>query len=271
MDLEVEYSNRARVPEHPAIFAAWKADAAHFRAAAGGELGLAYGPHARHKADIFRSKEDQGGAHAVFIHGGYWQSFDRSDFSHMAQGLEFHGIPLAVPSHRLCPEVSVAEIIADLQQFCLWLWERSTRRLVVAGHSAGGHLAACMAATDWEALGGPAHLVTAGLGISGLYDLRPLIPTSINNAVKLDAASALAASPLTWPAPHGVRFEAWVGGKESPEYLRQSVSLEAAWLGTGLECKSVIAKGENHFTVIAALTRPDSAMTMALAQLCDAA
>ena len=128
-----------------------------------------------------------------------------------------------------------------------------------------------MAATDWEALGGPARLVTAGFGISGLYDLRPLIPTGINKALKLDAETALAASPLCWPAPHGVRFEAWVGGKESPEYLRQSVSLEAAWLGTGLGCRSVIAEGENHFTVIAALARPDSPMTMALAQLCDAA
>ncbi len=271
MDLELEYNNRQRVPEHPAIFAAWAADAAQFRDAAGGELGLAYGPHARHKADIFRSKEDHGGAHAVFIHGGYWQKFDRSDFSHMAQGLEFHGIPMAVPSHRLCPEVSVADVIADMQRFCLWLWERSGRHLVVAGHSAGGHLAACMAATDWEALGGPAHLVTGALGISGLYDLRPLIPTGINKALKLDAETALAASPLCWPAPKGVRFEAWVGGEESPEYLRQSLSLEAAWLGSGLECSSVIAEDENHFTVIAALTRPDSAMTLALAALCDAA
>ena len=271
MDLDVEYSNRRRVPEHPQIFARWEAEAAHFRDAAAGELGLAYGSHERQRVDIFRSKEDHGGGHAVFIHGGYWQGFDRSSFSHMAQGLEIHGIPTAVPSYRLCPEVRLADIIADMQKFCLWLWKRSRRHLVVAGHSAGGHLAACLVATDWERLGGPAHLVTAGLGISGLYDLRPLIPTGINKALKLNDKAARAASPLLWPAPHNVRFEAWVGGEESPEYLRQSASLEAAWLGAGLDCSSVVVAGKNHFTVIDALTQPDSAMTTALAALCDAA
>jgi len=271
MDLDVEYSNRRRVPEHPQIFARWEAEAAHFRDAAAGELGLAYGDDARQKVDIFRSKEDHGGAHAVFIHGGYWQGFDRSSFSHMAQGLEIHGIPTAVPSYRLCPEVTLADIIADMQKFCLWLWKRSRRHLVVAGHSAGGHLAACLVATDWKRLGGPAHLVTAGLGISGLYDLRPLIPTAINKTLRLDDKAARSASPLLWPTPHNVRFEAWVGGDESPEYLRQSASLEAAWLGGGVECSSVVVAGKNHFTVIDALTQPDSAMTTALAALCDAA
>lgn len=271
MDLEAEYNNRRRVPEHPGIIAGWQADAAQFRAAAGGELGLAYGDGERQRADVFRSKEDHAGAHAVFIHGGYWQGLDRSFFSHMAQGLEFHGIPMAVPSYRLCPEVTVADIIADLQLFCLWLWQRSGRHLVVAGHSAGGHLAACLAATDWPCLGGPPRLVTGGLGISGLYDLRPLIPTSINGALGLDEKEALAASPLYWPTPQGVRFAAWVGGDESPEYLRQSASLEAAWRGCGIECSSTVVRGANHFTVIAALAQPDSAMTQALAALCDAA
>jgi arylformamidase len=255
----------------PAIIAGWEADAAQFRDAAGGELGLSYGPHERTRTDIFRSKEDHGGAHAVFIHGGYWQNLDRAYFSHLAQGLEFHGIPMAVPSYPLCPQVSVADIVADMQRFCLWLWKRSGRRLVVAGHSAGGHLAACMAATEWPALGGPARLVTGGLGISGIYDLRPLIPTSINKALKLDEKTARAVSPLCWPAPHGVRFEAWVGGQESPEYLRQTTSLEAAWRGSGIECSSVVADGSDHFTVVAPLAQPESPMTLALAALCDAA
>lgn len=271
MELEAEYNNRRRVPGHPSIIAGWQTEAAHFREAGGGELGLAYGDDERQRADIFRSKEDHAGAHAVFIHGGYWQGLDRSQFSHMARGLEFHGIPMAVPSYRLCPAVSVADIIADMRRFCLWLWKRTGRRLVVAGHSAGGHLAACMVATDWAMLGGPPQLVMAGLGISGLYDLRPLIPTTINGALKLDEANARAASPLLWPAPHGVRFAAWVGSEESAEYLRQSASLEAAWRGCGLDCTSAVVDGANHFTVIAALAQPDSAMTRALAALCDAA
>jgi arylformamidase len=180
MDLEAEYNNRARVPEHPDIIAGWQRDAAAFRDAAGGELDLAYGDHARQRLDVFRSKDDQAGPMAMFVHGGYWVNFDKDHFSHMARGLEFHGVPMAVPSYRLAPEVRIGDIIEDMRRCCLFLWQRYSRRLVIAGHSAGGHLAAAMLATDWKSLGAPEDLVTAGLGISGVYDLRPLIPIAMN-------------------------------------------------------------------------------------------
>jgi arylformamidase len=269
MDLEAEYNNRARVPEHPDIIAGWQRDAAAFRQAAGGEFDIAYGEHPRQKFDVFRSKDDQAGPMALFVHGGYWMSFDKDHFSHMARGLEFHGVPVAVPSYRLCPEVRISDIIEDMRRCCSFLWQRHGRRLVIAGHSAGGHLAAAMLATDWKALGAPEDLVIAGLGISGIYDMRPLIPAAVNATLKLDDAEARCTSPLLWATPTGV-FEAWVGEAESDEFRRQSRTLVAAWLGGGVDARYREVPGANHFTVIAPLAQPDSAITGALAQLCGA-
>jgi arylformamidase len=269
MDLEAEYNNRARVPEHPDIIAGWQRDAAAFRAAAGGELDLAYGDHARQRVDVFRSKDDQAGPMAMFVHGGYWVNFDKDHFSHMARGLEFHGVPMAVPSYRLAPEVRIGDIIEDMRRCCLFLWQRYSRRLVIAGHSAGGHLAAAMLATDWKSLGAPEDLVTAGLGISGVYDLRPLIPIAMNASLRLDEPEARAVSPLLWPTPTGA-FEVWVGEAESDEFRRQSRTLVAAWQGGGVDVRYREAPGANHFTVIAPLAQPESDITGALAGLCGA-
>ncbi len=269
MDLDVEYDNRRRVPDYPEYLAEWEREAQKFRQAGGGEFDLAYGAHQRQRCDVFRTKEDYDGPLVMFIHGGYWRSLDRSVFSHLARGLEFHGIPVAMPSYRLCPEVRIADIIEDVRACALTLWQRYGRRLVVAGHSAGGHLAASLAATDWgKRKGAPKNLVTAGLGISGVYDLRPLIPTYLNPDLRLDEEQARLASPLTWPVPQGMPFEAWVGAKESDEFRRQSRTLAATWFGGGAIAKWVEMPDANHFSVINPLSQPDSPLTLALSGLC---
>ena len=206
----------------------------------------------------------------VFVHGGYWQSLDKESFSHLSCGMAIHGVASALPSYQLCPTVNMADIIEDIRQLCIWLWNRHKRHLVVAGHSAGGHLAAAMLATDWADYDAPDDLVRAGFGISGVYDLRPLIPTSINKALQLNDASACAASPIMWPTPAGAHFETWVGSEESPEFLRQSKTLAACWSGSGVRTKYVELEDTNHFTVIDALGDPVSQMAQDLAQqLCQ--
>jgi arylformamidase len=148
VDYEVEYNNRARVPENPAIIAGWSRDAAAYREAHQAKT-IAYGPGARNRIDLFSGKGE--GALVVFIHGGYWQALDGSFFSHLAAGLNAHGIDVAVPSYDLCPAVSITDIIGQMRTAMREL-AKLGRPLVVSGHSAGGHLAACMLATDWHAL-----------------------------------------------------------------------------------------------------------------------
>jgi arylformamidase len=267
LDLDAEYNNRARVPEFADIVAQWKVDAEAFRQAAAGEIGIAYGDDPRQTYDLFHTKDDAGGPIVAFIHGGYWRSLDKEHFSHLARGLSVHGIPVAMAEYRLCPAVTMADIITDIVQFAIHLHRRSGRRIIACGHSAGGHLAACLTAADWGANDMPDDLVCAGLGISGLYDLRPLIATEINTSLNLDDAQAREASPLLWPSPTGRRFEAWVGGIESDEFRRQSLTIAATWKGAGARVHYREIEGANHFNVIDSLGQPTGALTEALVAL----
>jgi arylformamidase len=267
VDYEVEYNNRARVPEHPTIMAGWSRDAKAYRDVRQDRLKvIRYGSGERNRIDLFSG--DGEGPIVVFIHGGYWQALDGSSFSHLAGGLNAHGIDVAVPSYDLCPAVSIAEIIGEMRAASREL-AKLGRPLVVSGHSAGGHLAACMLATDWRTFDAslPEGLVTAAYAISGLFDLYPLVNTSINDALKLDEATAKAVSPLFWKPPARGTLDAVVGSNESAEYLRQSRIIVDAWNAAGIATQFATIPDANHFTVIAPLADPNSPMTLRLKQL----
>lgn len=268
MDLAAEYNNRALVPAHPEIIARWRQDAVAYRIAHGGELDIAYGARPRNRLDWFPAQGGPGsGPIILFIHGGYWRSFDKSSFSHLAGPANAAGFDVVVPGYTLCPEVTLPDIIDEIRQCCLFLWQRFGRRLVVTGHSAGGHLAATMAATDWSLYGARADLIQACLSVSGLFDLRPLMATAYNDDLRLSAAEAIAASPLFWPVPGRIPLDSWVGAEESFEFRRQARSLPAAWSGLGLPCRYEEAAGENHFSIGDLLARADHPMTCRLLEL----
>jgi arylformamidase len=265
VDYEVEYNNRVRVPENPAIMAGWARDAAAYRARHAPRV-VRYGPGARHVIDLFAS--DQESPIVVFIHGGYWQALDGSSFSHLAAGLNAHGISVAIPSYDLCPAVTVDDIIRQMRMATREL-ARFGRPLVMTGHSAGGHLAACMLATDWRQFDAslPDNAVVAAYAISGLFDLVPLVETSINQALRLDAAAARAASPLLWKTPAHGSLDAVVGENESAEYFRQSRSIVEAWGATGMATTFGVVPAANHFTATAPLADPGSPMVARVRQL----
>ncbi|TCT08392.1 acetyl esterase/lipase [Tepidamorphus gemmatus] len=268
IDYEAEYNNRARVPEHPAIIEGWARDAAAFRNTASAELDLAYGPRQRNRVDLFFPAADRRVERlAIFIHGGYWQMLDKSYFSHLARGPLAHGIAVAMPTYTLCPEVGIGEIIEEMRALVRFLHDRYRLPMAVSGHSAGGHLAAALLATDWTARGLPEAVVPAAQPISGLFDLVPLVATTLNRALKLDSVEAGRVSPLNWPSPAGLALHAWVGGAESDEFLRQSREIVDEWIEGGVRAEYFEATGANHFTVIAPLAEPDSDMTRDLAAL----
>jgi arylformamidase len=273
IDYETEYNNRARVPEHPEIFARWAREAEDYRAEAmkerRAELGLSYGSSLRQFIDLFSARRAVKAPLALFIHGGYWRSLDPSLFSHMARGLNAHDVTVAVVGYDLCPEVTIAEIIEQIRHACLFLWLRTGQRMMIYGHSAGGHLAATMLATEWQARypKAPPDLVPAAYSISGLFDLKPLVGIPMAHDLRLDESEARSLSPLFWPAPKGRPFDAVVGALESSEFLRQSRTVADSWGKAGAQTRYEAIPGANHFTVIDALADPHSAMVRRLAEL----
>lgn len=271
IDYEVEYNNRARVPEHPQIFERWQRDAAAYReqakAEGRAELGLSFGPSPRQFVDVFAPQGGTANAPlALFIHGGYWRSLEPAMFSHLARGMNAHGVTVAVSGYDLVPQVSIADIIAQSQAACAFLWKKFNKRIMVSGHSAGGHLAGCMIQTDWTRHGAPADLTPAAYAISGLYDLTVLTHLGGNAEFKLTEESAKAISPIFGPVPKGKLFDSVVGGIESSEFLRQSKIIADAW-ANGNETRYEAIAGMNHFTVCDAMADPASGMTKRLVEL----
>jgi arylformamidase len=272
IDYEAEYNNRARVPEHEEIFARWTHEGELYRAdmlkRGRAELGLSYGDTPRQSFDLFLPDAGEKAPLAMFIHGGWWRSLDPSMFSQTARGLNRRGIMVAVVGYDLCPNVGIGDIVEQMRRACVSLWQRYSRRIFVVGHSAGGHLAGALVATDWAALypKAPADLVPAGYSISGVFDLGPLVSITPNQDLRLTAETARQLSPALWPIAPGRTFDAVVGGLESSEFLRQSRLITQAWQNSAKMRYEEIA-GMNHFTVVDPLADPQSAMTARAAEM----
>ncbi len=264
MDLQAEYDNRARVPGSTAILEQWSRDAEAFRTTwTRSQLDLPYGPSARERFDLFLPEAQGNAPLAVFIHGGYWQALDRKAVSHFARGMLMQGVAVAVPSYDLCPMVPVAKIIDQMQQLCAILCAKTRQSILAVGHSAGGHLAASLLGQDYSRFAKPlGRLVVPGaLPISGVFELEPLLGTTIGQGLRLSPEAARAVSPRYQDPPDGA-LHVVVGAAESDEFRRQSRDFAEAWGGTLEEIA-----GANHFTVLDPLTDPASALSRKAAEM----
>jgi arylformamidase len=254
--LDVQYNNRARIPDHPVIFERWANASALAREQSPCHLDVPYGPGAAELLDVF-APERSGAPVFVFIHGGYWRSLDKSDQSFVAPSLVSAGAMVVVPNYALCPTVGIDHIALQMVRAVTWTYRNAARfggdprRIVVGGHSAGGHLAAMMLSCQWPAVSAelPRRLVNSALAISGLFDLEPLRHAPfIAGDLKLTAASARRLSPALFPAPAG-SLTAVVGGDESEEFIRQNELIRRAWGAKAVPvCESI--PGTNHLTVL---------------------
>lgn len=262
LDLEAEYNNRTRVANSGEIIARWAEASAKARAELIVERDVVYGQKPRNAYDFYPAQGASGRAPLiVYIHGGYWQRGDRREYAFVARELVSRGVNVALPSYTLCPDIGIDGIATEIEQFLVALWAKTKQRPVLIGHSAGGHLAAMLMASMKPRGDLPADLLKAAYGLSGVYDLPPLIPTSLNAALGLDEATARKLSPMFGPQPaHACEFVAAVGGDESPEFIRQAADLTAAWSGGAAAIESNIVAGKNHFTIVDEFCRNGSPM-----------
>jgi arylformamidase len=261
--LDRMYNNRALVPTHAQHFARWAADSAAARKEQPCVLDVAYGSGPNETLDVFPGAA-KGAPVLVFIHGGYWRSLDKADHSFIAPAMTRLGACVVIPNYALCPAVTIPEICLQMVRALEWTWRHVAEyggdpgRITVAGHSAGGHLAAQILACHWPAHAPdlPARLVRNALSISGLFDLEPMAHTPfLKESLRLTPADALRCSPAFMPAPRSGQLVTVAGGDESAEFLRQNQLIRTAWGRQRVPvCEAL--PGLNHFSVVEALTDP---------------
>jgi arylformamidase len=271
---EKQYNARAAVPGFAEVFARTEAASRRARIDLPCYLDVAYGEGAGETLDIFPSAGTARGT-LSFIHGGYWRSRDKSDFSLLARCYRSAGFTVVLPNYALCPAVTVEHIIRQMLKAHAWLYRNGAAfgadpmRLIVSGHSAGGQLAAMMAACDWQRYEAdlPADLVKAAVAISGIYDLMPLRRTSMNADLKLDENAARVASPVTYMPARAVPLIVAVGARESAEFRRQASLLGSRWP----HClrASPVVPGVDHFTIVESLAQRGSALADAIEALIE--
>lgn len=269
------YDNRARVAEAPAHLARWAAASREARASLSSQLDIAYGDGSGETLDVFPAGARDAPV-LVFIHGGYWRALDKSDFSFVAASFVAAGATVVVPNYALAPAVSVPHITLQMVRAVAWTFRHIARfggdpgRIVVAGHSAGGQLAALMLACLWRehAADLPEDVVKAALSISALHDLGPIMRTPfLQRDLQLTPEQVAMASPAHLPPPRSGVLNSVVGGAESEEYLRQNRLIRERW---GAERVPVCEEipGRDHFTVLDGLVDPSHRLhSLALAQL----
>lgn len=251
-DLEFQYNPRAAVPGAVALLEASAARGAAARATHP-PTSLRYGAHPRETIDLV--VPDGARATLVFIHGGYWRALSKEHFSWIAPPWAAAGVATANVEYPLCPEVRVADIAAATRRaLAALLAAPMPGPVVVAGHSAGGYLAAELMTGDR-----PAPPPLAGvLSISGVFDPAPLLRTSINADIRLDAAGAAALNLLTRAPVVTTPLALTVGGDEPAAFHAQSEALARAW--ASLAPARLDLPGRNHFTAVDALAEPGSVL-----------
>ncbi len=264
MDWDNAYQNGKYIADSDGYLPMWQAKSATFRAGLSDDsqqIGVPYGPHPREIFDLFFPTGTLRGV-VIFVHGGYWQSLDQSLWSHLAAGPLARGWAVAMPGYVLCPETGIADITQSMVRAVTTIGQSVAGNIIISGHSAGGHLAARMACSD---IALPhADRVRRYVSISGVHDLRPLVRTRLNTALKLDTTSAAAESPALKTPRDGVALLAWVGADERPEFLRQNDLLGNIWRGAFARTGCVHAKGHHHFSVVGDLAMANSPLTKAL-------
>jgi arylformamidase len=270
---ESQYRNRLAVPDHPRIFAHWEAASEEARRMSGFRSDLRYGPHELQTLDLYPAQGECRGA-LLFLHGGYWMALDKREHGFVALELTRHGAAVLVANYALCPAVPIDEIVGQVLEAGAWLYRNASDlrvprgNIYISGHSAGGHLTAMALATHWPQFGSdlPARLFSAGLSISGVYDLRDLVNVpSVNASVRLDPSSARRLSPMFVPPASDAPLYLAVGGEELPPFVRQQEQFGREWISVVAE--NEVLPGENHYSILLQLLDPASRLFRSAARM----
>lgn len=270
--LDAQYDNRARHPEHVQYHEQWTAEGDAVLAEIAHRLDVAYGPGAAETLDLYLPDGAERAPINVFLHGGYWYSRHKNDFRFVARGVVPNGGVSVVVNYALVPDVDLDELVRQCRAAVAWAWANAESfggdrdRIFVSGHSAGGHLTAMMLATDWPEFqkGLSRDLVKGGTAVSGIYDLQPIRLCYLQDTLQFTEDQARRLSPVSLRPATAAPLTIAVGGGETDEFIRQAEELDRAWGKAGAECRLMVRPGLNHFTILAELADPESALGRAV-------
>ncbi len=267
-ELERQFNPRAYTPNFEDIVnIGFERSTAYRKAAENPRFDLAYGPSDAEKLDLFLPKDPDGAPVEMYIHGGFWRSREKGDFSYVAGPVVDAGGIAAIVDYALCPAVTLDEITRQMRACVHWLYGNiadhggDPERIHVTGHSAGGHLAAMLLATDWTALGLPAGAIKSVVAISGIFEIEPVMETSVQEAVRLTPDMARRNSPAFLPAASNPPVAVSVGTGESEEFRRQSKAYADTLKAQGLSVDYFEMPDQNHFSILTESTIPGNRLT----------
>ncbi|KAF1037770.1 MAG: Acetylxylan esterase [Herbaspirillum frisingense] len=269
--LDLQYNVRQRVPDFQDYFDRFAREAEAARQAHPHLTDVPYGDDPLQSFDFFPASSN-GRPLLTFIHGGYWRSLDKDLFSHLAVPYLQQGVNVALINYRLAPQAKMGDIAVDCARALRLLYAKAgalgfdADSIWLMGHSAGGHLAALIAALG-------AVPVRGICGISGVYDLEPIRLSYLNEALHLSQGDAEQASPLRLALPLDAKVLLCAGGRESEEFLRQRDAYAASLRQSGHEVVVAEAPEAHHLSIIDTAADAGSPLTRAMLALmsCDLA
>lgn len=266
-DLDAAYDVEASVPDFMVYARLYTEESEDARRQLRHHANVAYGPTLAEYVDIFPAARPRSPV-LIFIHGGYWRMLTAKEFSFVAKGFAPHGVTVVVANYALCPGVTVSEIARQMRSLVAWTarniaaYGGDPGEIAVCGHSAGGHLAAMCALTDWEAdYGLPRDVVRYAIPISGLFDLEPIALTYLQADVRIGARDIAEASPQRLLRPVPTKMLVTLGSDEPAEFARHSDEFLAGWRAQGNRADYYLQDGRNHFTAITDLAAPDAPLS----------
>ncbi len=267
-ELERQFNPRAYTANFEDIVnVGFERSAAYREIAKNPQYDIPYGQSDAEKLDLFLPDDPNRAAVEMYIHGGFWRSREKSDFSYIAGPIVGAGGISAIVDYALCPAVTLDEIVRQMRACVVWLYRNIAEhggdpdRLHITGHSAGGHLSAMLLATDWTAYDLPADVLKSILPISGVFEIAPVMQTSVQEAVQLTPAIAKRNSPVFLPAQSKPSVAVTVGTSESEEFRRQSETYAEVLREQGLSVEYFEMPDQNHFSILTESTEPGNRLT----------
>ena len=253
-ELDDAYDQAVYAPNRDLVRARRVANNKIARARMAGPDRRAYGPTEIEQVDIYRTRTPNAPI-MMYIHGGAWKGGRSEQVAYMAEPFIHNGVHFIAIDFNNCLEVggSLFPMIDQVRRAIAWVYQNAQsfggdpQRLYVTGHSSGGHLAGCVAITEWEKMGLPRDIVKGILCASGMYDLKA---PRLSKRSKYVAFTDEMEHELS-PQRHLDRINAPItityGSLETPEFQRQGRDFHAALVKAGKPVKLYVGEAYNHF------------------------